>query len=301
MGDRVNRHIALGFFDGVHRGHGALLELTAQAASKQGGKACALTFDTHPERSISGYQPPLLSSVSDRGEMMKRLYGIEEIILLPFDETLMRMPWDVFIRELLVGRFGAVHVVAGHDFHFGHLGQGNTERLKMECCALDVRCDIVPKVEMDGITVSSTYIRGLVVQGDMERAELFLGHPHLLYGRVVHGQRLGTEMGFPTANIGIKDGIVIPAKGVYTSRLTVEGENRPRPAITHIGIRPTVESDGPVQVETMIFDYNGKLYGKNVRIELLTFLRKERHFPDLEELRHQMREDADIARAFHQI
>lgn len=295
----MSRHIALGFFDGVHRGHGELLKVTVNAAAKHGGKACALTFDTHPEREITGYQPPLLSTVANRSEMMRRLYGIDEIIILPFDETLMRTRWDAFIRDILIGRFEAAHVVVGHDFHFGYKGQGNAERLKTECCMLGIQCDIVPKVEIDGITISSTYIRGLIAQGDMERAELFLGHPHVLYGRVVQGQRLGVKLGFPTANIDLKDGIIVPARGVYTSRLTIEGEDVPRPAITHIGTRPSVEPDGCVKAETLILDYDGQLYGKNVRIELLTFLREERFFPDLEELRRQMREDEDRARAFH--
>ena len=295
----MDRHIALGFFDGVHLGHGALLSLTAQAARESGGKACALTFDAHPEGLISGYRPPLLTGVTDRSDLMRRLHGIEEIIILPFDETLMRMPWDVFLRDVLEERFGAAHIVAGHDFHFGYRGLGNADNLRAEAEKRGLRCDIVPEVRLDGITVSSTYIRGLVAQGDMERAERFLGHPHTLYGRVRSGQRLGGGMGFPTANIPLRGDVAVPAKGVYVSRVCLEGEDAVRASMTNIGVRPTVAHDSPVTAETHIFDFEESLYDKTVRVELLAFLRPERAFAGTEELYAQIRADAETARAAH--
>jgi riboflavin kinase/FMN adenylyltransferase len=296
----MERHIALGFFDGVHRGHGALLSLTAKAAKESGGRACALTFDAHPEAMISGYRPPLLSGVTDRSDLMRRLYGIEEIIILPFDETLMRMPWDVFLEDILAQRFSASHIVAGHDFHFGYRNLGNAENLAAESKRRGIRCDVVPAVKLDGITVSSSYIRGLVAQGDMERAELFLGHPHTLYGRVHSGQRLGSGMGFPTANISLRDDVIVPAKGVYVSRIVVGSENTPHMSITNIGVRPSVMHSGPVIAETYIFDFDGSLYDKAVRVELLSFLRGERVFNGVEELYAQIRKDAEEARAIHE-
>ena len=293
----MDRHIALGFFDGVHKGHGALLSLTRQAA--RNSEACALTFDTHPEALISGYRPPLLTAVSDRSELMRRLYGLDEILILPFDDTLMRMPWDVFLREILIGRFGAAHIVAGHNFHFGYRGQGNADRLKAGALSLGLRCDIVPQVELDGIPVSSTYIRGLVAQGDMERAEMFLGHPHTLYGRVERGRQLGGTLGFPTANLVPADGVIHPAFGVYVSRIMIEGESVPRPAVTHIGVRPTVTPEGPVKAETYIFDFEESLYGREIRVELLKHLRPERTFTGAEALKAQLRRDTEQARAAH--
>ncbi|MCL2031412.1 MAG: riboflavin biosynthesis protein RibF [Oscillospiraceae bacterium] len=295
----MDRHIALGFFDGVHRGHGALLSLTARAAGESGGKACALTFDAHPEALISGHRPPLLTGVMERSDLMRRLYGMEEIIILPFDETLMRMPWDVFLREVLEERFGASHIVAGHDFHFGYRGLGNADNLRAGAEKRGIRCDIVPPVRLDGITVSSTYIRGLVAQGDMERAARFLGHPHTLYGRVRSGQRIGSGMGFPTANLPLRAELVVPAKGVYVSRLHIEGEDAPRASMTNVGVRPTVALDSPVTAETYIFDFDGSIYDKAVRVELLTFLRPERVFSGLEALYGQIRKDAEAARAAH--
>lgn len=134
---------------------------------------------------------------------MRHYYGIKEVIVASFD-AMMRMDWEDFILQYLVKELGVVHVVAGHDFHFGYMGKGNPERLREKCAQLGIGCDIIPKVEQDGITISSTYIRTLVAQGEMERATQFLGHPHILSDRVSHGKHIGgSSLGFPTVNLKI--------------------------------------------------------------------------------------------------
>lgn len=291
------RVIALGFFDGVHRGHGALLSRVAGKAAELGAAPAAVTFDTHPENLIFGSPMPLISSPLDRAELMRRFYGIREVIVAHFDDRMMHMPWEEFITEFLVKEHGAVHLVAGHDFHFGYKGEGNPDRLREKCARLGVGCDIIPKVELDGITISSTYIRTLLAQGEIERANYFLGHPHTLTDTVHHGKKLGSTLGFPTVNLRFQPGVLIPARGVYAARVWFEnGESRC--AVTNVGVRPTVDSHGEVNVEGFILDFDGDLYGQTVRMEFYRYLRGEQKFPTLEALREEIMRNAEETRAY---
>ena len=291
------RVIALGFFDGVHRGHGALLSRVAGKAAELGAAPAAVTFDTHPENLIFGSPMPLINSPLDRAELMRRYYGIREVIVAHFDDRMMHMPWEDFITEFLVREHGAVHLVAGHDFHFGYKGEGNPDRLREKCARLGVGCDIIPKVELDGITISSTYIRTLLAQGEIERANYFLGHPHTLTDTVHHGKKLGSTLGFPTVNLRFQPGVLIPARGVYAARVWFEnGESRC--AVTNVGVRPTVDSHGEVNVEGFILDFDGDLYGQTVRMEFYRYLRGEQKFPTLEALREEIMRNAEETRAY---
>ena len=292
--DKNERVIALGFFDGVHLGHGALLRRVAQRAEELDAIPAAVTFDTHPKSMILGQGTPLLTTPSDRADLMRRLYGIQEVIVARFDSGLMHMEWSKFVSDYLAAQNGAVHLVAGHDFHFGYMGQGNPQRLQELCAQLGMGCDIIPPVSIDGITVSSSYIRTLVAQGEMERAAQFLGHPFALTDQVRHGKRLGTRLGFPTVNLRIPDGCVMPAFGVYAARLWVDGQSFR--AAANVGVRPTVDENGAVTAEATLLDFDGSLYGKPVRLELLRFLRPERKFPSLDELRAQVMRDIEAVR-----
>ena len=297
MMEETKRVIALGFFDGVHRGHGALLRRVTEQAAALGAVPAAVTFDTHPENLILHSPMPLLSSPTDRADLMRRCYGIRDVIVARFDERMMHMPWRDFITEYLVQEHGAVHLVAGHDFHFGYKGEGNPQRLQETCAQIGVGCDIVPKVEQDGITISSTYIRTLVAQGEMERANEFLGHPHTLSNTVAHGKRLGSALGFPTVNLQIPGGVLIPAYGVYACRVCFE-DGSSRPAVTNVGVRPTVDDGDRVNVEGFILDFHGDLYGQTIRMEFYKRLRGERKFPTLEALRDEVMRNAEETRAY---
>lgn len=285
------RVIALGFFDGVHKGHGALLRTVAQVADRLGAKPCAFTFDRSPTAAITGQAVPLLSSVEDRVWLMRRYYGIEEVIVAPFD-GMQKMDWQDFVSEYLQKELGAVHVVAGHDFHFGYMGKGNPQRLQEKCRELGMGCDIIQKVEQDGITISSTYIRTLIAQGEVERADQFLGHPHTLTNRVAHGKKIGTTtLGFPTVNLLIPQGVIVPAFGVYATRVWFDGQCRC--AVTNVGVRPTVEdNDGHVTVEGFILDFDGDLYGHEIRMEFYKYLRPEQCFPSMDALAAEIRRNA---------
>ena len=285
------RVIALGFFDGVHKGHGALLRTVAQAADQLGAMPCAFTFDRSPTAAITGQTIPLLSSVEDRVWLMRRYYGIEEVIVAPFD-GMQKMDWQDFVSEYLQKELGAVHVVAGHDFHFGYMGKGNPQRLQEKCRELGMGCDIIQKVEQDGITISSTYIRTLIAQGEVERADQFLGHPHTLTNRVAHGKKIGTTtLGFPTVNLLIPQGVIVPAYGVYATRVWFDGQCRC--AVTNVGVRPTVEdNDGHVTVEGFILDFDGDLYGHEIRMEFYKYLRPEQKFVSMQALADEIRHNA---------
>ena len=212
--------IALGFFDGVHRGHAALLQRAAQRAKELGVESAVFTFNRPPKEVVTGKKVYLINSTDDRRDLMERLYGIDRVIFAPFDDNMMHCSWQDFLHELLIRENGAVHLVAGHDYRFGYKNEGTPQLLQEACAKLGIGCDIIPKVELDGITVSSTYIRTLVESGDVERAAQFLGHRHCLSQTVRHGQHFGRTIGIPTVNLTIPEGVLVPATA-YTSPASI--------------------------------------------------------------------------------
>lgn len=293
----TDRVIALGFFDGVHTGHGQLMRAVKAAAERTGAVAAAFTFDRSPTAVITGQPVPLLSTVEDRIWLMQHCYGIEEVVVASFD-AMQRMDWQDFIVQYLVRELKVVHVVAGHDFHFGYMGKGNPQRLKEKCRELGIGCDIISPVVQDGITVSSTYIRTLIAQGEMERAVQFLGHPHVLSGQVGHGKHIGSSaLGFPTVNLSIPDQVIVPAFGVYATK--VHFGDQCRMAVTNVGVRPTVrDNDGRVTVEGFILDFSGNLYGQPLRMEFFHRLRGEQKFPTLQALADEIARNAQQTREY---
>ncbi len=285
------RVIALGFFDGVHLGHGALLRRAAEEAKKRGCESAVFTFDRPPKEVITGIPCPLINSPEDRAELVKRLYGIDEMIMVPFDDEMRTTPWDRFVTDILVGRYGAVHLVAGHDHHFGHRNQGSPELLKEKCAELGLGCDIIPAVTLDGVTVSSTHIRKLLEEGDVETARAFLGHPHVLTQTVGHGRQLGRTIGIPTANLVAPPHVLLPKRGVYAAKITLP-DGRAFGGVTNVGVRPTVNNGQDVTVEPWILDFDGDLYGQAIRVEFFRRLRDERKFESLDALRSQIETDA---------
>ena len=291
------RVIALGFFDGVHLGHGALLRRAAEEAALRGCTPAVFTFDRPPKEVVTGVPCPLINSPEDRRDLVRRLYRIQDVLMVPFDREMMTTPWDDFIVRILVGRYHAVHLVAGHDHHFGHRNQGTPELLAQKCAQLGLGCDIIPKVEVAGITVSSTYIRRLVELGQISRANRFLGHPHTLTGTVRHGRGIGSSQLFPTANLVIPPHVLVPSHGVYATRATLE-DGSCYAAVTNVGTRPTVQNGSDITVEACLLDFQGDLYGKQLRLEFYEHLRQEVRFDSLDALRAQIQSDADATRTY---
>lgn len=299
MSGQKQRVVALGFFDGVHLGHAALLRRTAEEAERRGCTPAVFTFDRVPKEVVTGIPCPLINSPEDRRDLIYRLYGIREILMVPFDHEMMTTAWDEFVTKILVERYHAVHLVAGHDHHFGHKNQGNPELLREKCQQLGLGCDIIPKVEVAGVTVSSTYIRRLIELGQVERAGEFLGHPHTLTGQVRHGRGVGSTRLFPTANLVPPPRVLAPSFGVYVTRAYLP-DGRSFPAVTNVGTRPTLHNGSDVTVEACLLDFEGDLYGQTVRLEFFRRLRDERRFDSLEELKAEIAANAETTRQYFQ-
>lgn len=287
----MRRIFALGFFDGVHLGHQALLTACREIARQTGGEAAVITFGSHPDTLVTGKTPPLINTEADRLRLLHR-FGISSVEVLPFDRAMMTMPWQDFFA-LLRQTYGAGGIVCGNDFSFGYRGQGTPEKLAEACSLAGIPCRVVPEQTVEGIRVSSTHIRWLLEQGQMESANRFLGHPHILTGRVVHGKQLGRTLGIPTANLQLPENLVVPRLGVYACLARIA--DRVYPAVTNIGTRPTVGGTG-ITVEPWILDYEGDLYDREITLEFYEFLRPERKFTDLSALQKEIRRNAGQTR-----
>ena len=285
---------ALGFFDGVHIGHAALLTACKQLAAEHGCVSGVVTFGSHPDTLVLGNTPHLINSPRDREWLLREQFHMVYVVTLPFDEHMRTMHWRDFL-DLLRREHGAAGFVCGEDFRFGHKGQGRASLLEEYCKDNDLPCAVVPDQMIDGIRISSTYIRQQLETGDMATAVKFLGHPHILSGTVVHGRKLGRKLGVPTANLRIPEGLAVPRFGVYACSCIVEGVRYP--AVTNIGTRPTVEGHH-VTVEPWILDYEGDLYDREIILEFHFFLRPEMKFPSLEALQAEIRKNAEETRSF---
>ena len=285
------RIFALGFFDGVHLGHQALLEACCALAQRENCETAAITFEKHPKSLFAG-PVPLISTVRDRQRLLER-YGIRHVRTYPVTSEVMGMPWEAFLEELLAE--GAAGFVCGDDFHFGRKGEGNPQKLAEFCQARGLPCRVVSEQTLDGKRISSTRIRGKIEAGNMESATRLLGHPHTLTGTVVHGQHLGSKLGFPTANLLLPEGTVTPKFGVYACRAMIDGVRYP--AVTNVGTRPTVAGVG-ITVEPWILDFSGDLYDREIMLEFYYFLRPEMKFPDLEALQQEIRRNAQQTRDY---
>ena len=285
---------ALGFFDGVHIGHAALLSACRELARELGWRSGVITFAVHPDTLVLGNTPRLINTPEDRERLLRQGFNMDTVVTLPFDREMRDRPWRDFL-ELLRRDYGAAGFVCGADFRFGAKGQGNAGTMAVYCRKMGLPWAVVPEQTLDGIRISSTYIRSQIESGDMATAVKFLGHPHILSGQVVHGRHLGSTLGIPTANLQLPPELAVPSFGVYICRCIVEGKSYP--AVTNVGTRPTVDGHS-ITVEPWILDYQGDLYGRKILLEFYRFLRPERKFPDLEELKAEIVRNAGQTRDF---
>ena len=292
----IKRVVAIGFFDGVHIGHAALLKMAEQRAWERGAIPSVVSFDVHPDNLVLGEETKLINSALGREDLIRRLFGIDNVVFLHFNRHMMQMPWDEFIASL-VEELSICHIVVGHDFCFGYRGEGTAEKLRAYCDAHGLGCDIIPAVTLDGRIVSSTYIRKLIEEGQIEEANRYLGHPHILTDTVHSGYHLGKKLGAPTINMYFPEGVLVPRHGVYAARVCLEGGESYN-AVTNVGIRPTVANGNRVSVESHLLDYSGNLYGRQARVEFYSFLRSEIRFASFEELSEQIARDAQTAKAY---
>ena len=275
---------ALGFFDGVHLGHQALLTACRELAEEKECASAVMTFSTHPLALLTGVPPRRITGSIDRRDLLFS-YGMDIVEERFFDKATMETPWEDFMEKFL----RPAGFVCGSDFHFGKGGEGTAETLAAWCEEQNIPCRIIPQQELDGIRVSSTHIRGLLEAGNIREANRFLGHPHRLSGKVTRGQGLGHTWGFPTANLALPEGLVDLPHGVYACTATVEGAVYG--AVVNIGTRPTVGGEG-VTVEAMLLDFEGDLYGKKLLLQFFDYLRPEQKFSSVEELGAEIQKNA---------
>ena len=283
--DKKKRAVAIGFFDGIHVGHAALLNKTKERAAEIGAVPSVITFDVHPDTLVFGKDVPLINSSKERESIISREFGIDNVAFIHFNYKVMRMDWKVFVDEI-IRELDVAWVVVGHDFCFGYKGMGTALRLREYCEELGIGCDIIPAVRRDGLVVSSTRIRELIENGEIEKANEYLGHPHTLEDTVRSGFHLGTKMGAPTINMKLPEGVLVPRFGVYAAKVFLD-DGAEHIAVTNIGVRPTVSDENRVSVESYIIDFSGNLYDHYVRLELHSFIRPEKKFSSVSECSRQ--------------
>ncbi len=294
MNVKKKRVVALGFFDGVHLGHGELLKSTKSLAAELGVTPSVLTYLRHPSEVLSDTPVRLINTVEERCAIISELYGIDDIVVRAFDPEYASLSCEDFVDKILVSELSAVGVCAGYDFRFGKGGKGDAELLLKLCRERDIECRIIEKVTLDGEVISSSGIRKLLENGEIARANKLLGHYHCIMSVVEHGKALGRTLDFPTANQALPKNAVVPKCGVYITKVTVDGSEFK--GVTNIGMRPTVESGAAPRLETYILDFFGDIYGEKIKVELVCFLREEKKFASVELLKKQIVQDAECAR-----
>ena len=285
--------VAVGVFDGVHRGHQTVLEELAVLAGAQSGLIRGvLTFDPHPLAVVAPDRAPrLLGTIHQRLGRLEA-HGVDVVGVLPFAQIRSMDP-DQFIKSVLVDAFGAAAVAVGSDFRFGLDRSGDVQTLKTAGELWGFATDAVPLLSEDDTQLSSTGIRALIAAGEVEEAALLLGRPYAIEGPVVRGEGRGRTIGIPTANVNYEPSIVLPATGVYAGWVTFE--NNRIPAVTNVGIRPTFDGRS-VTVEAHLIDWDGDLYGRMIEVELAYRVRDEQKFDGVESLVEQIRSDVVTAR-----
>lgn len=285
--------LALGNFDGLHKGHRRILKVTRSMAKKINVKSGVLIFDPHPLQVINPSQETLLlTPLPFRAELIDEL-GIDVLLVVTFNEELARLFPEEFVREFLVDKLQVKGVVVGYDYSFGYGGLGKVNHLKEFARQYSFDVEVVKPYKIKGRAVSSSLIRRFITSGEVEEAFLYLGYPYTLEGEVVPGEGLGKIMGFPTANLRISEKIVIPGNGVYLTLTTWKSEDFF--SLTNIGLRPTF-SRKQKTIETHILDFQGDLYKHELKIKFLQKIRNEIPFANIEELKGQISHDVKVAR-----
>ncbi len=283
--------LALGNFDGVHRGHAELGRTAAAMAHGLGTQPAAFTFEPHPRSVFRPDQPVFRLTPPQLKVELLAAIGLPRTFVLPFDLETAAIPAERFVDELLVGRLGAAGLVCGYDFHFGKGRTGSPEMLQAHGLAAGIPVTVVPPYSWHGEPVSSTLIRVALEEGDVARAAEFLGHPWFVRGLVAHGDKRGRDLGYPTANMHLGRDCKL-RQGIYAVRMRIDGIWHD--GVASFGRRPTFD-DGAPRLETFVFDFSGDLYGRQVDVAFVDWLRGEAKFDSLEALIAQM--DADSARA----
>ncbi len=285
------RVVALGFFDGVHRGHQAILRRAVELAAQKNMQAAVVTFENHPRAYVRGRAPDMISTFQRRYDLLQK-HGAQLVVALPFDRQMAETTAEDF-AQMLKEKYRAAVVVCGTNYRFGRNAAGSPEDLER----FGLETHVVPPVQYGNRVVSSTYIRESVRDGKVGLARRLLGRPFSLEGPIVGGFQVGRTLGYPTINTRVEDGLLMPHRGVYVSRVTVDGQHFQ--AVTNVGTRPTFTDADIISVESHLLNFSGDIYGHEATVEFLKFLRPERSFADGEALRQQIAKDIRQALDYH--
>lgn len=294
--DMENTVIALGNFDGVHKGHQQIIFRTVNSAKVAGYKSAVFTFSNHPKNLMSEKtQVKNILYADEKAKIIESL-GVDYLFNIPFDASIMNLDPIEFIDQLLLDTFRMKQAYCGFNYRFGYQAQGNVETLLREGLKKGFGLHVQEPYEIDGTLISSTLIRDLIRKGEMEQCQRYMGRLYAIGGEVVVGNKLGRTIGFPTSNIMIDESMVTPPNGVYVTYCTYNGVRYP--SITNVGIKPTIGMYKK-NVETHIFNFDKELYGKQIRVEFIKKTRDERKFDSVEELSKQITDDCIMAKAYH--
>ena len=288
--------VALGNFDGVHKGHQQIIERTVKSAEAAGLKSAVFTFSNHTRTLLKNLPPVKNILYAEEKAKIIESMGVDYMFTIPFTQEILQMSPEAFIDEILIRKFRIREAYCGFNYSFGYKASGTPEVLMHEGLKKGFGIHVQEPYKIDDIVVSSTYIRSLIEEGDMERCAKFMGRLYEIGGEVVVGNKLGRTIGFPTSNIMIDESMVSPPNGVYITYCTYNGVKYP--SVTNVGVKPTIGKYHK-NVETHIFNFDKELYGKNIRVEFVKCTRPEKKFGSVEELSRQIENDCIMAKAYH--
>lgn len=286
--------VTMGSFDGVHKGHVQVIGNLKQVAAKLGGESVIISFEPHPREVLYPLEkrPGILTTLEEKIGILKA-HGVDHLIILPFTEELANLSYSDFVKRILVDRLGIKGLVVGYDHRFGKNREGSFEVLKAIAGEYRFYLEQEQAYEENEVNISSTKIRTALELGNIALVREFLGYDYPISGKVVHGDKIGRTIGFPTANLQLEDERkLLPASGVYAVRVSVDGAMYG--GMLNIGVRPTVSRSGIVRLEVNIFDFHSEIYDKTISVFLLARVRGERKFNDVAELSTQLKTDKQV-------
>lgn len=288
--------VALGNFDGVHKGHQEIINRTVKEADAAGLKSAVFTFSNHTSSVLKNVPPVKNILYADQKESILESMGVDYMFNIPFTEEILAMDPVAFIDEILVEKFNIREAYCGFNYSFGYKASGTPEVLMHEGLKRGIGIHVQEPYMIDGIVVSSTYIRQLIEEGRMEECTKFMGRMYAIDGEIVVGNKLGRTIGFPTCNTVVDETMITPPNGVYITMCTIEGVRRP--SVTNVGVKPTI-GKYEKNIETHIFNFNEDVYGKQIRVDFIKHTRPEMKFNGLDELKKQIEADCIEARVYH--
>lgn len=281
--------LTIGNFDGLHKGHQVLIKKTVEYARENNIKSIVFTFNTHP---VNYFVPNTIKSVITNEEKINRLksLGVDIVIDIPFDEYMTKISANNFVKDILVNKLNIEKLTIGHDFTFARNKEGNVESLKLLSKIYAFELEVVNPIKINDIRVSSTYIRNLVKNGEVESIKNYLGYNYQIKGEVIHARKLGRTIGFPTANMYINKNMVIPKQGIYATKVYID--DKVYFGATNIGYNPTVNGQN-LSIETHILEFDEDIYSKVIQVEFLERIRDEKKFSSIDELKNQLEKDTN--------